>query len=91
MKTLNTPALPDPIITDDLYLAAAIVTLCDAAPEMAMNGTGRVIFKFPFKPKIFQAFTNYPVGATGPLLAYTRNLKSLRWRMYEIIDGEGGR
>jgi len=91
LKTQLPPILPDPIITDDLYLAAAIVTLCEAAPDMSQDGTGRVVFKFPFEPKTFQAFTNYPAGVTGPLFTYTRNLKTLRWRMYQIIDKGGGR
>ena len=90
MEKPITPTLPDPIITDDLYLAAAVVTLCAAVPELSLNGTGRVVFKFPFDPKTFQAFTNYPAGGTGPLLSYTRNLKTLRWRMYQVIDNGGG-
>ena len=91
MEPPITPTLPDPIITDDLYMAAGIVTLCEAVPEMSMNGTGRVIFKFPFEPKTFTAFANYPIGATGPLSIYSRNLKTLRWRMYKIIGDGGGR
>lgn len=89
MEPTNT--LPDPISTDDLYLAAGIVTLCEATPDLVMNGTGRVIFKFPFEPKTFQAFTRYPTGATGPLSIYARNLKTLRWRMYQVMAKGGGR
>lgn len=74
----------DPLLVDDLYLAAGVTTLSGCVPELSVNGNRRVVFMFPADRATQSAVSSYH---TGKLHQFSRNLKTLRARMHEVLNG----